>query len=122
MPLRRQRLDKMKPNRKQIEALLRNKIASQYTGTINELKERVNTLLSDNRNARIKAHLLEQENIELKDKLRQYEDWIERLCDFVNMKEDDRKAYVNNIRAQKLLNQAVEKIDLYTQIFERIFH
>lgn len=122
MPLRRQRLDKMKPNKKQIEALLRNKIASQYTGTINELKERVNTLLSDNRNARIKARLLEQENIELKDRLRQYEDWIERLCDFVNMKEDDRKAYVNNIQAQKTLNQAVEKIDLYTRIFERIFY
>ena len=69
----------MKPNKKQIEANLRNKLASQYTQKINTLKERVSSLISINLEYRTEVNTLKRENFELKDKIQQYEDWIERL-------------------------------------------
>lgn len=122
MPLRRQRLDKMKPNKKQIEANLRNKLASQYTQKINTLKERVSSLISINLEFRTEIQTLKRENFELKDKIQQYEDWIERLHEFMNMNENDRQAYIDNLHKQKQLDQALDKINLYTSLFEKIFN
>ena len=69
----------MKPNKKQIEANLRNKLASQYTQKINLLKEHVSSLISTNIEYQTEIYTLKRENFELKDKIQQYEDWIERL-------------------------------------------
>ena len=112
----------MKPNKKQIEANLRNKLASQYTQKINTLKERVNSLISINLEYRTEIHTLKRENFELKDKIQQYEDWIERLHEFMSMNESNRQAYIDNLHKQKQLDQALDKINLYTSLFEKIFN
>lgn len=112
----------MKPNKKQIEANLRNKIASQYKQRINLLNERANSLTSINLVYQNKIQTLKRENLELKDKIQQYEDWIERLHEFMSMNESDRQAYIDNLHKQKQLNQALDKINLYTSLFEKIFN
>lgn len=112
----------MKPNKKQIEANLRNKLASQYTQKINLLKEHVNSLTSTNVEFQTEIHTLKRENLELKDKIQQYEDWIERLHEFMNMNESDRQAYIDNLHKQKQYDQALDKINLYTSLFEKIFN
>ena len=112
----------MKPNKKQIEANLRNKLASQYTQKINLLKERVSSLISINLEYRTEVNTLKRENFELKDKIQQYEDWIERLHEFMSMNESDRQAYIDNLHKQKQLDQALDKINLYTSLFQKIFN
>lgn len=112
----------MKPNKKQIEANLRNKLASQYKQKINLLNERVSSLTSINLVYQNKIQTLKRENFELKDKIQQYEDWIERLHEFMSMNESDRQAYIDNLHKQKQLNQALDKINLYTSLFEKIFN
>lgn len=112
----------MKPNKKQIEANLRNKLASQYTQKVNQLKEHVSSLTSTNIEFQNEIHTLKRENFELKDKIQQYEDWIERLHEFMSMNESDRQAYIDNLRKQKQLDQALDKINLYTSLFQKIFN
>lgn len=112
----------MKLNKKQIEANLRNKITSQYKQRINLLNERANSLTSINLVYQNKIQTLKRENLELKDKIQQYEDWIERLHEFMSMNESDRQAYIDNLHKQKQLNQALDKINLYTSLFEKIFN
>lgn len=112
----------MKPNKKQIEANLRNKIASQYKQRINLLNERANSLTSINLAYQNKIQTLKRENFELKDKIQQYEDWIERLHEFMGINESDRQAYFDNLHKQKQFDQALDKINLYTSLFEKIFY
>lgn len=109
----------MKLNKKQIEANLRNKLVPQYTQKINLLNERVNSLISINLEFRTEINTLKTENFELKDKVQQYEDWIERLHEFLKMNENDRQAYIDNLHKQKQLDQA---LNLYTSLFKKIFY
>lgn len=109
----------MKLNKKQIEANLRNKLASQYKERINLLKERVNSLTSISLKYQTEIHTLKRENLELKDKVQQYEDWIERLHEFFNMNENDRQAYFDHLQKQKQLDQALY---LYTNLLKKIFN
>ena len=37
----------------------------------------------------------------LEDKVREYEEWIERMQDFCNMSEEERNAYLKNIQESK---------------------
>lgn len=118
-PAHHKNLKKMKLNKKQIEANLRNKLASQYKERINLLKERVNSLTSISLKYQTEIHTLKRENLELKDKVQQYEDWIERLHEFFNMNENDRQAYFDHLQKQKQLNQALY---LYTDLLKKIFN
>ena len=44
---------------------------------------------------------LQKENEELKEKIYQYEDWIERLQEFIDMPEDVRKGEIEKMRADQ---------------------
>ena len=44
---------------------------------------------------------LKKENEELKEKIQQYEDWIERLQEFMDMPEDVRKGEIEKMRADQ---------------------
>ena len=75
----------MKQTKKQIEADLRNKICKQYTGTIDNLQERLDRVakeLYEERKKRIEAQTKMEE---LEEKVRQYEDWNRRLQEFMDM-------------------------------------
>lgn len=96
-----------KKTQKEIEQTLRNKLARQYTGEIERLKERISELWDTYCRARKECDKYQQENEELKDKVEQYEDWVRRLHEFVGMSESEFKTYIEN---EKTKADATKKI------------
>jgi len=100
----------MKQNKKQIEANLRNKLAAQYKEKSEQLKSEkavLKRLLNEMEKRAIKA---ETECDELKEKVAALEDWNNRLLECMDMTDEDRKAYVENLRAQTELKNAVDQM------------
>ena len=95
----------MKETRKQIEAQVRNKLAKQY----NERLELANKGKAEAWKAFYGANQdLKEENERLKEKIEQYENWIERLQEFCNLPEDMRdkaiRKYTEEVKMREELN------------------
>jgi len=110
-----------KLNKKQIENTLRGKIAKQYTEKVAKLEDEINRLHEANTEYRTRAYKAEQEKLEMQDKLKQYEDWNNRLQEFMDMSDDDRKAYVENLKKTDELNKAIERFGFYGKMLSRVF-
>ena len=94
----------MKQTKKEIEADLRNKICKQYTGTIDNLQERLDRVakeLYEESKKRIEAQTKMEE---LEEKVRQYEDWNNRLQEYMDMDEKDRKNYLAELEVSAQMN------------------
>lgn len=100
----------MKESKKQIEAALRNKMAAQYKTKTERLEQEIARLEKRNAELTTRAHKAEQEKLEMRDRLQQYEDWNNRLQEFMDMNEEDRVQYVETLRAQKELDDAVNSL------------
>ena len=111
----------MKTNKKQIEAALRNKMAAQYTNKVADLNKEIDMLRKSNKEYRERAYKAEQEKLELQDKVNQYEDWNNRLQEFMGMSDEDRAAYVENLKKTKELNDAIERFGFYGKMLGRVF-
>lgn len=107
---------KKRENRKSIEANLRNKLAAQYKEKSDNLQKRLDCLDKSYREMHQRARKAEIERDELKDKIQQYEDWIQRLQEFMDMNDDDRKIYVETLRAKDELKRAVEGTRMYSYL------
>ena len=110
-----------KLNKKQIENELRNKITKQYTKRTQELEDKIAKLSSQLAEANKRTYTAEQEKLEMKDKLNQYEDWNRRLQEFMDMSDEDRKAYVENLRKTDELNKAIERFGFYGKMLGTLF-
>jgi len=90
-----------KKTRKEIEQTLRNKLAHKQ----NEERERQQKRYGELWNKYIAAcderNKYKRENEELTEKVQQYEDWIHRLQEFVDMPEDMRKAEIKKMRDEQ---------------------
>lgn len=111
----------MKTNKKQIEAALRNKMAAQYTNKVADLNKEIDMLRKSNKEYRERAYKAEQEKLELQDKVNQYEDWNNRLQEFMGMSDEDRAAYVENLKKTKELNDAIERFGFYGKMLGSVF-
>ena len=111
----------MKPNKKQIEAALRNKMAAQYTNKVADLNKEIDMLRKSNKEYRERVYKAEQEKLELQDKVNQYEDWNNRLQEFMGMSDEDRAAYVENLKKTKELNDAIERFGFYGKMLGSVF-
>lgn len=100
----------MKQTRKQIEANLRNKLATQYREKSDKLAERVETLEKKLSDMRKRAVTAESEKEKLEEKVAALEDWNNRLLECMDMTDEDRKAYVETLRAQSELKNAVDQL------------
>lgn len=110
-----------KLSKKQIENELRGKIAKQYTEKVAKLEDEINHLREANAEYRTRAYKAEQEKLEMQDKLNQYEDWNNRLQEFMDMSEEDRLAYVENLKKTNELNRAIEQFGFYGKMLSRVF-
>lgn len=110
-----------KLNKKQIENELRGKIAKQYTEKVSKLEDEINRLREANAEYRTRAYKAEQEKLEMQDKLDQYEDWNRRLQEFMDMSEEDRTAYVENLKKTKELDDAISHFNLYGKMLGNLF-
>ena len=111
----------MKQTKKQIEAALRNKMAAQYTNKVADLNKEIDMLRKSNKEYRERAYKAEQEKLELQDKVNQYEDWNNRLQEFMDMSDEDRAAYVENLKKTKELNDSIERFGFYGKMLGRVF-
>ena len=111
-----------KLTKKEIENQLRGKIAKQYTEKVAKLEDEINRLREANAEYRNRAYKAEQEKLEMQDKLKQYEDWNIRLQDFMDMSEEDRLAYIENLKKTNELNKAFERFGFYGKMLSRVFN
>jgi len=114
----------MKETRKQIEAQVRNKLARQYNERLElAYKSRVEAWNSFNRVCKDNQDLRE-ENERLKEKVEQYENWIERLQEFCNMPEDMRdkaiQKFVEEVKMQEVFDTLTDKIGWFSHIFNTL--
>lgn len=111
----------MKQNKKQIEANLRNKLAAQYKEKTEQLKNEKAVLEKRYNEMYERARKAEIERDELKDKVAQCEDWNRRLQEFMDMSEEDRKAYVENLKKTDELNKTISHLGFYTKMLGNLF-
>lgn len=108
-----------KETRKQIIEQTRNEVAKKYKDEIKNMQERINKL-ADMFNNEQKLRLSFQNKVEsLEDKVRQYEDWIERLQSFMDMPEDERE---KEFATMKLKRETAEKMKYLTDFYTRYLH
>ena len=109
-----------KLTKKEIENQLRGKIVKQYTEKVAKLEDENNRLREANAEYRNRAYKAEQEKLEMQDKLKQYEDWNIRLQDFMDMSEEDRLAYIENLKKTNELNKAFERFGFYEKMLSSV--
>ena len=96
-------------------------MAAQYTNKVADLNKEIDMLRKSNKEYRERAYKAEQEKLELQDKVNQYEDWNNRLQEFMGMSDEDRAAYVENLKKTKELNDAIERFGFYGKMLGSVF-
>ena len=104
---------KMIKTRKQIVEQTRNEVVKQYTAKLQILMERINKLTKDYDIERQKRVECQEIINELQEKVNQYEDWIQRLQEFIGIPENQREEYIAHMKAQKDANKITSKIFNY---------
>lgn len=106
----------VKKTRKEIEQTLRNKIANKYNEEREYQQKRYADLWDAYCRARKECDKYQQENEELKEKIRQYEDWIHRLQEFVDMPEDMRKAEIKKMQDDQKFSEYIADRSLFKML------
>lgn len=100
--------------RKQIVEQTRNEVVKQYTANLQILIERINKLTKDYDIEKQKRIECQERIDELQEKVNQYEDWIQRLQEFMEMPENQREEYIAHIKEQENANKIMlQIINLY---------
>lgn len=123
----------MKETKKQIKAQLINEVKKQYECKIKDLQDsrdywrkHCTEALSEQSKLIKQKQELENKNLELKDKILQYEEWIERMQDFCNLPESERKSafkiYIDEIAAKAEHERSMlETISVFNNISSLLF-
>ena len=90
-----------KKTRKEIEQTLRNKMANKHHEYMETQQKKYGELWGRYQESCRECDKYKRENEELKEKIRQYEDWIERLQEFMDMPEDVRKSEIAKMQANQ---------------------
>lgn len=101
---------KMIKTRKQIAEQTRNEVVKQYTANLQILMERINKLTKDYDIEKQKRIECQERIDELQEKVNQYEDWIQRLQEFMEMTENQREEYIMHMKEQKNANKIMPQI------------
>lgn len=101
---------KMIKTRKQIVEQTRNEVVKQYTANLQILMERINKLTKDYDIEKQKRIECQERIDELQEKVNQYEDWIQRLQEFMEMPENQREEYIAHIKEQENANKIMPQI------------
>ena len=99
--------------RKQIVEQTRNEVVKQYTAKLQILMERINKLTKDYDIEKQKRIECQEIINELQEKVNQYEDWIQRLQEFIGIPESQREEYIAHMKEQENANKITSKIFNY---------
>lgn len=100
----------MKETRKQIVEQTRNEVVKQYRDKMKRFQERINKLTKDYDIEKQKRIECQERIDELQEKVNQYEDWIQRLQEFMEMPENQREEYIAHIKEQENANKIMPQI------------
>ena len=64
---------------------------------------------------------LKEENAKLKEKITQYEDWIERLHDFMNIEKERENAFKTYVSEMQSRAEFESLMGVYTNMFNKLF-
>ena len=104
----------MMKTRKQIVEQTRNEVVKQYTAKLQILMERINKLTKDYDIEKQKRIECQERIDELQEKVNQYEDWIQRLQEFIGIPENQKEEYIVHMKAQENANKIMlQIINLY---------
>ena len=96
--------------RKQIAEQTRNEVVKQYTANLQILMERINKLTKDYDIERQKRIECQERIDELQEKVNQYEDWIQRLQEFMGIPENQKEEYIVHMKEQENANKIMPQI------------
>ena len=117
-----------KETKKQLKAQIINEVQRSYRNKMESYEERITNLSSffqkeqeHSRKLSKKCAELEESNNELKEKVAQYEEWVERMQDFCNLPEHDRqyafKTYLSEIESKAEANEAISRLQRMCSVF-----
>lgn len=97
-------------NKKQLKAQLTNEISKRYQNRIKELEESRNALRTKIEIERQQFRELQEKYLNLAQEFESLKEWNTRLMEFMDMSPEDRKTYVENMRASQQFNSQINQL------------
>ena len=97
-------------NKKQLKAQLTNEISKRYQSRIKELEESRNALRTKIGIERKQFRELQEKYLNLAQEFESLKEWNTRLMEFMDMSPEDRKTYVENMRASQQFNSQINQL------------
>lgn len=97
-------------NKKQLKAQLTNEISKRYQNRIKELEDSRNTLRTKIEIERQQFRELQEKYLNLASEFESLKEWNTRLMEFMDMSPEDRKIYVENMRASQQFNSQMNQL------------
>ena len=106
----------MKETKKQIKAQLTNEISLRFKKRIDVLETELRCVRSELRECDNQRRKAEHTVHELQDKVEQYEDWIRRLQEFMDMEPDARDKAIADLKVRSEISQKMKGVmDFYSR-------
>lgn len=105
---------KNKESKKQIKAQLTNEIAARYKKDVEYWEGKYDKMFEAAKKAEKERDEATKRALAAEAKLNEYEDWIERLQDFCNLSDEDRKKAIEKMKAD---NESEAKYNVYLEHF-----
>lgn len=112
----------MKETKKQIKAQMQNEFAKKEKQIREMYHERLQELIKTCEETEAKKNEYYQRAIDAEEKVRQYEEWIERMQDFCNMSEEDRALAIEKYKNEKETFAILDNMSQYISAFNTFFH
>ena len=97
-------------NKKQLKAQLTNEISKRFSNRIKELEDSRNVLLTKIEIERQQFKELQEKYLNLAQEFESLKEWNTRLMEFMDMSPEDRKVYVENMRASQQFNSQMNQL------------
>lgn len=97
-------------NKKQLKAQLTNDISKRYQNRIKELEDSRNALRTKIEIERQQFKELQEKYLNLAQEFESLKEWNTRLMEFMDMSPEDRKIYVENMRASQQFNYQMNQL------------
>ena len=97
-------------SKKQIKDQLTNEISKRYQNRIKELEDSRNTLRTKIEIERKQFRELQEKYLNLAQEVESLKEWNTRLMEFMDMSPEDRKVYIENMRASQQFNSQMNQL------------
>lgn len=97
-------------NKKQLKAQLTNDISKRFSNRIKELEDSRNALRTKIEIERQQFKELQEKYLNLAQEFESLKEWNTRLMEFMDMSPEDRKIYVENMKASQQFNSQMNQL------------